>query len=98
MFLKIVEPESTTIYQIDTSEFYYGHAAITSLEQLDEVGGPTQIDSYRRHGNPLTDDHADRIGWAKFFCDGDWICVVMATGVLQVYLESDLGETIERIV
>lgn len=108
MFLKIVESESVTIvesesvtiYQIGTSEFHYGHAAITSLEEIDDFA-LGQIVSYRRHGPPIDTEHALPVMWATFFCDDEWICIVMTTvseGRMDAYLMSDSGETIEHIV
>ena len=100
MFLKIVEPESVTIYELDTSEFHYGHASIGSLEQIDEFAAG-QIDSYRRHGKPFTEAHGLPVMWARFLCDGSWVCVVVTAipeAHMGAYLMSDSGETIERIV
>lgn len=101
MFLKIVEPESVAIYEMDTSELHYGHAYISSLEELDStgVGGATP---YHRYGDPLpgSSQTSDNVAWVKFLCDNKMLCVAMTMGGpdMRAYLMSDSGETIERIV
>ncbi len=100
MFLKIVEPELVTIFEIDHSEFRYGFARIHSLEELDLIGD-TEATPYLRFGWRNGNEGTQPVQWAKFMNDARMICVVMSThqdeGV-SAYLMNDDGETVERIV
>ena len=106
MFIKVVTPEDSTVYEVGSNRdgVRHGRIAVTKLEELYEqvphasvavMGSPgpeTASTEYGRTSGTFV------VQWVSFFGDDERILVVMpATEGYRAWVLNDAGKTIDRV-